>query len=146
MPWAGIEWSELVQNAGIVGGLGLSVGAFVLDRRSRRADALFRLTERHGVLWGELLTNPALARTLDAKADLAKEPITSLEVLHLTKLVLHLAAAHRMYEARVLREPEGLALDIRTFFSLPVPRAAWLQIRPVQDRDFVAFLERHLGP
>jgi hypothetical protein len=146
MSWGAAEWSELIQNAGIVGGLGLSVVAFALDRRARRADALFRLTDRHGVLWSELLTNAALARVLDAKADVASEPPTPLEVMHLTKLVLHLNAAFRMYRAHILKEPEGLTLDIQTFFALPVPRAAWQTIRRMQDRDFVAFLEDRMAP
>jgi hypothetical protein len=144
MSWGAAEWSELIQNAGIVGGLGLSVVAFALDRRARRADALFRLTERHGALWGDLLTNPALARVLDAGADPVATPLTPLELLHITKLVLHLHTAYRMYRARILKEPEGLTLDIRTFFALPVPRAAWPEIRPLQNRDFVDFLEARL--
>ena len=42
------------------------------------------------------------------------------------------------------RSPRGLTLDIQIFFALPVPRAAWPEIRPLQNRDFVDFLEARL--
>jgi hypothetical protein len=145
MGWHAIEWSELFQNVGIVGGLFLSAGALFLERQARRAEALFKLTERHAAIWAEVFTNVALARVLDPGADTARYPVTELEVMHVTKLVLHLNSAHRMYRARILREPEGLTLDIRTFFELPVPRAAWARIRATQDRDLVAFVEERLG-
>lgn len=144
MGWDALEWSELIQNAGIIGGLGLSVGAFVLERQARRAEALFKLTERHAALWAEVFTNATLARVLDPRADVVREPVTELEVMHVTKLVLHLNAAHRMYQARILREPEGLTLDIQTFFALPVPRAAWTRIKATQDKEFVVFVEKRL--
>lgn len=41
--------------------------------------------------------------------------------------------------------PEGLGLDIRTFFSLPVPRAVWDSKRHFQDAEFVAFVEKQIA-
>jgi len=38
--------------------------------------------------------------------------------------------------------PDGLGRDITWFFSLPIQRTVWGKLKPVQDGDFVRFVER----
>jgi hypothetical protein len=40
-----------------------------------------------------------------------------------------------------LIKPEGLRKDIQSFFALPIPRAVWERVKPLQDREFVKFVE-----
>jgi len=35
----------------------------------------------------------------------------------------------------------GLKKDVREFFSLPIPRAVWNEMKSYQDSDFVRFVE-----
>lgn len=40
---------------------------------------------------------------------------------------------------------EGMQKDIKAFFSLPIPKAVWEQVKPFQDEDFVEFVENSLA-
>jgi len=38
-------------------------------------------------------------------------------------------------------ELQGMGQDVAQFLSLPVPHEVWEKIRPLQNADFVAFVE-----
>jgi hypothetical protein len=39
----------------------------------------------------------------------------------------------------------GLAADVREFFSRPIPRLIWNEIKRYQEADFVVFVENVSG-
>lgn len=141
MPWLAAHLPDLLQNAGIVGSLCLSGWAAHREAQARRTANLLKLTEQHRDLWKELFVRPALSRVLRADADPDADPPTDEEMQFVTLLILHLNTAHSAIRAGVIKEPEGLTLDIRGFFSLPIPQAGWEAVRHLHDSDFVAFVE-----
>lgn len=41
----------------------------------------------------------------------------------------------------LVTKPEGIRQDIRSFFRLPIPRAVWSIVKPIQNEDFANFVE-----
>ena len=82
---------------------------------------------------------------LDLEADTRAEPVTDDEAIWVTLLLLHINASHSAIKADIISEPEGLTLDLKGLFALPIPRAAWERRRPLQDREFAAFLDERLS-
>lgn len=145
MSWLAAHWLDLIQSAGIVGGLLFNGWALHRDGQAQRAANLLKLTEQHRDIWREMFSRPGLARVLRPDADLLTDPVTDEETLFVTLLILHLNTAFSAVRAGVLRAPEGITPDIRGFFSLPIPRAAWEKARHLHDREFVRFVEAKIG-
>jgi hypothetical protein len=143
--WIAGNWVDLLQSAGIVANLFLSLWVMRREAHSQRASNIIRLTEQHRDLWKELFARPSLSRVLKKKADLARDPLTDDESVFVGLLVLHLNSTYVAIEAGIIKRPDGLAPDIRGFFSLPVPNAVWKKTRHLHDADFVAFVEAQLG-
>jgi len=72
---------------------------------------------------------------------LDKKPLTDEEQMFVTSIVVHLDSVHRAIKAKMFLQQEGLHRDIKGFFSLPIPRAVWKRIKPLQDENFVEFIE-----
>ncbi len=58
--------------------------------------------------------------------------------------VQHLSSAFRAMRNDLTIAPEGLRRDVAEFFALPVPKVVWEELRTLQDRDFVEFVESEL--
>jgi hypothetical protein len=50
-------------------------------------------------------------------------------------------SVYRASRADLYIPPEALSKDIGSFFTLPVPKAVWAQVKELQDGKFVAFIE-----
>ena len=55
-------------------------------------------------------------------------------------LINHLLLTFRAQQRGLYSSPERLKDDVRSFFSLPIPRAAWEKVRRYQDADFQKFI------
>lgn len=139
--WIGDHWFDLLQTTGIIAGLYFTARAFHLDIKTRRVDHLIELTKQHREIWTELYARPELARVKDATADLRGKPITGDEELFISMLILHLNASYHALKDRVFLKPDGLRKDIHGFFSRPLTKLVWEKMKPLQDADFVAFVE-----
>jgi len=102
---------------------------------------LIDLTQGHREIWSQLYRRPDLARVLDPKADLTDSEVTESERLFVTLIVTHLNSVYHALAERLTVRPDELQKDIRSLFSLPVPNAVWVQIKSLQDREFVRFVE-----
>lgn len=143
--WLSAHAFTLLQSVGIIGGLVFTGLAFRAETRSRRVGNLIVLTQHHRDIWEDLYTRPSLSRVLKTSVDLDKAPVTREEEVFVLLLILHLNAAFRAMSDSLAPRPEVLRQDIRSFFALPIPAAAWLRYRSFQDRDFVDFVEGVLG-
>jgi len=139
--WAAHHWLDLLQSAGIIGGLFFTAISLRIDARVRRVANLLTLTGHHRDIWTQLYRRPQLARILDSKADLDKIPVTDEEELFVLLLVLHLSGVQEAMKQGMFVAPDGLRKDIQRFFSRPIPKAVWARIRLLQDQDFVRFVE-----
>lgn len=108
--------------------------------RAQRITNLLTLTKHHREIWTQVLDRPELSRILDPKADLKETPVTTEESLFVTFAILHLQAAFRASEAKMLIPPDALSKDIAWFFSLPIPKAVWQRTKSMQDGDFLHFV------
>lgn len=141
--WLSSHLFSLIQVIGIVGGLTFTAVSFRMDARSRQVSNFLAITKSHREIWSELYTHPELSRALEAKRDLVKEPIKPEEELFVKMLILHLNSAFYASRYRELIQPEEVSRDIREFFALTLPRVVWERLRPLQDKEFVRFVEKN---
>lgn len=142
--WIVEHWRHLVENIGILSGLIVAAVSFHKDAKVRRVETLFKMNEHHRELWMHFYSRPELAGILDAKRDILICPPTNEEVHFVNFLFLHLNGVFRASKAGVSIRPEHLADDIRSFFSLPVPKLTWERLQSSHDREFVAFVNQSL--
>jgi hypothetical protein len=139
--WFPGDWLELIEAAGIVGGLLFSAYTTRQDEKARRIGNLISINEQHSRLWRELYERPGLSRILKKDVDLRKQPVTDEELLFVKMLILHLGVVRRAMKEGMFVRIEGMREDIRQFFASPVPKTVWEKLKPFQDGDFVAFIE-----
>jgi hypothetical protein len=138
--WAASHWLDLLQSIGIVASLLFSHLSFRADVKARRVSNTFAVTAQHREIWSQLVRHPELARILEKGVDLDKNPITAAEETFVLALIHHLGATVEAIDAGILIAPEGLPSDIRSFFSLPIPREVWGRFRSIQNRQFATFI------
>lgn len=139
--WVSDNWFNLFQTGGIIASLLFSAAALRLDARARRVGNLMSITKNHREIWTELYHRPELARVLEPKVDLNVAPISRDEDLFIRVLILHLNSVYHAQKDGLLLNLEGLPKDIQGFFSLPLPQIIWEKIKPLQDTDFVDYVE-----
>jgi hypothetical protein len=140
--WLGHNWFAIVQTGVLAAGLFLIGIAFLFETRARRVANLIKLTEQHRELWERMYAQPELARILDPGADLAQMEVTAQEEMFVIFIILHLSSTYYAIRSGFFQKPDGLRKDIERFFSLPIPRAVWEKVRPLQDPPFVKFVDR----
>lgn len=140
--WFGQHWFELFQSAGIVAGLLFTALTIRTEARARKVSNQLKITSQHQAIWTRLLDNPKLRRVLrkDVVAG-GGRPISDEEEMFIAFLVLHFSSVYQAIQADMHTAPDGLAKDVREFFSLPIPKAVWERIKPLQDKEFVRFVE-----
>jgi hypothetical protein len=142
--WIFANWSELLQNVGIIAGLIFTAHSIRRDSSARKIGNLIALSERHHAIWKQIYDRPELARILDETPPLKTKPVTFEEHRFVTSIVVHLYAVHWAIKAKMFVKPEGLHKDIKSLFRLPIPFEVWGRLRPFQDEDFVRFVESTL--
>ncbi len=139
------NWSEFLQNLGIIGGLFLTAFALFIDTKVRKVANRFEATKQHREIWTLLYSRPDLQRVLDEHAEIATRPITNEEKLFVNLLLLHLESNYLAAKAGMFMLPEELQADIRAFFACPIPRAVWETLKPFQDAQFTRFVDERRG-
>jgi bifunctional DNA-binding transcriptional regulator/antitoxin component of YhaV-PrlF toxin-antitoxin module len=57
-------------------------------------------------------------------------------------VIQHLGSAYQAMKSGLVVKPEGVSQDVRSFFSLPIPKAIRERMKLLQNDDFVEFVER----
>lgn len=131
-----------VLNAvGVIGGLFLTARALRSETKTRKIANLLTATTNHREVWREFFTHPELARVVDPSADLSKRPVTPGEQEFVNMVVNHISSVYESLKDELVTQQEGLRQDVRSFFSLPLPKAVWEKTKPFQNEDFVNFVE-----
>ncbi len=139
--WLIENFGALLNAVGITGSLLFTAFSFRGETRERQLSNLIALTEAHRDIWARLYDEPDLCRILSVDVDLSTVPVSDQESIFLTSLILHLNCVHRAIRMGMFPELEGLRTDLREFYSLPIPKEMWRRLKPLQDRDFIRFLE-----
>lgn len=149
------QWlaENLFNVVGTLFGSGVWFAAFSLRKdakvrkeevEARRAANLLAITANHREVWKEFLNNPKLARVCDATADTGKHPVTDVEQVFVTLVILHTNSVYNAMSRQVVVEYEELRRDIAQFFALPIPKAVWTKTKLLQNHDFAAFIDSSL--
>lgn len=139
--WAKENGFELLQTVSIVAGFFFTIHSIREDTKVRRIQNLLTITSSHREIWSRLIDKPELARILKTDVDPAECAVSIGEELLVQFLILHLNASFKARQNGMEFDDDGLAKDIRSFFSLPIPRHVWNQSKQFQSGDFVAFVE-----
>lgn len=119
--------------------------AHELNAKAHQQTNLLTITRSHRELWMEFVHTPELKRVRDANADLETTPVTEAEHVFVTLVIAHTNTVFHGTDRDLVIEYEGMGRDIAEFFSLPIPSAVWRKLKPLQNHDFVEFMEASLN-
>jgi hypothetical protein len=142
--WLLNHWIDLLQSAGIISGLVFTAYSVGKDADARKIQNLIALSERHHAIWKQVYDSPDLLRIKDERAALDTHPVTPEEQRFVISLIVHLDTVYRATKAKMFVNVEGVQKDIKSFFSLPIPKTVWDRVKPLQDKGFVEFVEGSL--
>jgi hypothetical protein len=143
--WLFADWSELIQDIGIVAGFVFTALTVHREGKARKVTNLILLAERYHALWKQTYDNPELSRVLVENPGLEANPITFAEDRFVRSIVVHLYTVYQSKKSKMMVTVEGMAKDVKAILSLPIPYAIWQRVKPFQDRDFVEFVELALN-
>lgn len=132
---------DLLEAIGIVSSLGFTAASFSREARSRRLTNLLIFTQEHREIWSQLLTRPELARVLQPKLNLSRQPVTDAEALFVTFVIFHLNAVYRAQREGEFSTRQAVAADVHWFFNLPIPKIVWARSIAFAEPDFARFVE-----
>ena len=141
LPWLNENWFSLIQSIGIVAGLLFTGVTLKHDLRARRVSQYLTLATQHRHLWSALYRHPKLARLMDPKRDIAKEPVTKSEQAYLKLVFVHFHTGWIVAREGSLTPLSTLASDAAVFFNLPAPADAWTAEKNGFESTFVLFME-----
>jgi len=141
--WLTNNWFSLLQSLGIICGLLFTATSIRRDTAARRASDLLSLSERHQDLWSELYRRPELRRIRSKEVDLLANPVTGSEEEFLKLVFVHFYTGWLLARKGALLEMNAFKEDVRTFFSLPIPKAVWKEAHEGRDPKFVEFVDAY---
>src|SRR5689334_10031078 len=93
--WDTIDWSNLIQNVGIISSLLFTAYTVFEDNQVRKISNLNSIVDRHRELWENYLGHPHLSRVLEKGADLNQQPLSNDEEIFVSLVIVHLDSVHR---------------------------------------------------
>ncbi len=142
--WLLENWFEVLSALGIVGGLCFTAVSLRSETKTRRVANLLAITANYREVWKEFFISPELARVIEPSADVSEQAVTPAEEFFVYTVIAHTSSVYEALKDKLMTKQEGLERDVRMFFSLPVPKAIWQKAKPLQNQDFVAFIESSL--
>ena len=142
--WLTENWFDLFSSVGIIGGLWFTAVSLHSETKTRRVANLLTITANYREVWKEFFRSPELARVIEPSVDISKHPVTPAEEFFVHMIISHISSVYEALKDELVTKQEGLRRDVRSFFSLPIPKAVWRNTKPLQNHDFAAFIESSL--
>jgi len=139
--WLANNSFNLLSAVGVIGSLWYTAISVRSATKTQRIANLLTITANHREVWRVFLDHQELERVRDASADVAKQPVTHAERVFVNMVIQHVNSVYCAMNDQLVVKVEGLRRDIAQFFSLPIPREVWENIKVLQNDDFVAFVE-----
>ncbi|MDR3562008.1 MAG: hypothetical protein P4N59_11320 [Negativicutes bacterium] len=142
LSWVKSEWFSVVQTVGVVGGLiftGITIGR---DAKAKEVANALAFAERHRQFWSEAIERPELHRVFVENADLGKEPMTAAVEIFLNLAFVQYETGWLIAKKIDSSDLKPLKSDVRKFFALPLPHAAWEKNSDCHHPRFVRFVAR----
>ncbi|HEY4258300.1 MAG TPA: hypothetical protein VGM66_13890 [Candidatus Udaeobacter sp.] len=138
--WLAQNWFDLLSSVGIL----FAAYTIHVDAKARRIGNFLAIVSNYQDIWKECFRNPSLTRVLDPSADAAKQPPTPTEELFVGLVISQMSSFYYAAKSDPVVKLEGSRQDMAQFLSLPVPKAVWHTVKPLQNRDFAAFIDSAL--
>jgi hypothetical protein len=142
--WVQGNWSSFVGAVGIIGSLLFTAAYFREDCRNRLVTNLMAIEDRHRQFWSLAQQRKDLKRIFSHETGALEKPLTNEEDIFMRRVILHFETGWRLEKVLNRGEMSLLFRDVRDFFALPLPRAAWEKYKKFNNREFVRFMERAL--
>jgi len=142
--WVDGNWFNVVQTVGIIGSLWVATAAANRDARSKGIENLLSLSEHHRELWKEMPCQNDLVRIFQPDADTVLVPVTVAEAEFLNLVIVHFQTGWCIAKAGGPTTIAEMKADVRSFFTLPLPRAVWERTKHHRNKKFVGFVENAL--
>jgi len=136
---------NVIQTVGIIGSLWMGILAAHREAKAKEVENLLTIAAQHRELWSEAVQRPDLQRVFQTDVDVVAKSATVAEEEFLNLVVAHLLTSWRIAKAGGIIPEKELGVDVREFFSLPLPRAVWERTKKSRNRRFVRFVERAMG-
>lgn len=143
--WLAEHMEEIIQYAGIIGGLFFTGYTLRTDSKVRQAETLIEINKQHRELWLHFYENRQLAQIFNSNRDISTHPLADEEVHFVNFLINHLYTAFFALKSGIYVPQKGLPDDIRRFFSYPSVKTIWTAKKHLYDDDFQRFIERSLA-
>jgi hypothetical protein len=142
--WVDGNWFNVIQTVGIIGSLWLATGAANRDARAKEIENLLSLSEHHRELWQAIPQRKDLERVLQTDANVRLAPPTVAESEFLNLVIVHFQTGWWIARAGGMTTLKEMKVDVRGFFSLPLPRVVWEKTKALRNQRFVSFVQRAL--
>jgi len=139
--WFSNNAFDLISAIGVIASLCFTAVSLRSETKTRRIANLLAVTANHREVWKIFLHNKALARVRDASTNIATNPTTDAERVFVGMVIQHVNSVYQAMNDQLVVKLEGLRRDIAQFFALPIPSEVWEKLKPLQNDDFVAFVE-----
>ena len=127
-----------------MGSFWIGIVALRSEAKTRRVANLLSITANHREVWREFFGKPEVARVIEPSADLSKQPVTPAEEFFVNMIISHTSSVYEALKDELLIKQENLRRDVKSFFSLLVPKAVWHRTKLLQNQDFAAFIDSSL--
>ncbi len=138
------HWFDLVQTIFIVAGFAIATVSLRNDTKGRRIEHLMEIIKGHREVWMSIINKPELARVFEKELNLQLNPITPEEDRIVRLSIMHLYSAYEASKHWLKDSLPGIGKDIEDYFSCPIPIKVWRDVKELQNKDFVAFVESNL--
>jgi len=144
LSWITDNWKDVVTVLGSLVGGWIAVAAFQRNRERDIKEDQNALSKAHENLWSNVRDKPELRRVLLTEVDLGKKPLTTQEEVFLNLVFVHFERGWEAAKTNKILTMEAYTADVRGFFALPLPRAAWEKIKKTHNPKFVRFVDKAL--
>ena len=140
-------WAFLKENifevGAALGGLFsaiITISTFYSTKQGEKVDSQFSVDESYERVWSKHNGNPDLKRITLDKADLKREPVTLEEERFILLLLNHVTSTMKAINRGKYDKPDGMELDVTTFFQKPIPNAVATKFFNVQSKEIQKLL------
>jgi hypothetical protein len=138
------NWLELVQTIAIVAGLAYTALSFRKDSEGHRIGNLLEIVKGYREVWVYIIEKPELARIFDRKVNFDQTPITPAEDRIVRLSIQHIYTAYVSSKRWLKKYLPEIGNDVADYLSRPIPKKVWHDVKALQSKDFVAFVEKNL--
>jgi hypothetical protein len=142
--WVDGNWFNVIQTVGIIGSLWVAAVAANRESRTKGIENLLSLSEHHRELWKEIPGQNDLVRIFQPDADTLLVPVTMAEAEFLNLVIVHFQTGWCIAKAGGFTTLAEMKADVRSFFTLPLPRAVWEKTKQNRNMEFVRFVEKSI--